>query len=52
MQKKRNKLLEEVIDNSKILDLDVDTYSMAFHALNYDSMAKMELNPNDVHGAF
>lgn len=52
MQKKRNDLLKETVEANKTLDLDRDTYTMAFHALNYDSMQLMELNPTDVHGAF
>jgi|Transcript_18645 hypothetical protein len=34
------------------LDIDVDTYSMAFKALHYKSMKQQELNPDEVHSAF
>lgn len=52
MQKKRCDLLRETQEENSVLDMDCDTYTMAFHALNYKSMQKMELNPNDVHNAF
>ena len=52
VQKKRTRLLCEVKKKDEELDVDKDTYSMAFNALNYESMKKMELNPSDVHGAF
>ena len=51
-QLKRQRLLEEVKENDQELDLDQDTYTMAFKALHFDSMNQMELNADDVHGAF
>jgi hypothetical protein len=45
-------LLAETVEKDKELDIDVDTYSMAFKALHYKSMQQQELNPEDVHDAF
>lgn len=51
-QRKRTRLLAETKEKDLELDLEVDTYTMAFKALHFDSMRQMELNPDDVHGAF
>jgi type IV secretory pathway component VirB8 len=45
-------VLEEVEENSAELDLDQDTYTMAFKALNWESQRQMDLNENEVHEAF
>ena len=52
LQKQKNALLAETVEKDKELDIDVDTYSMAFKALHYKSMQQQELNPEDVHDAF
>lgn len=52
VQEKRHKLLQEVKENDTELDLEQDTYTMAFKALHFESMQQMELNPEDVHDAF
>jgi len=38
VQTKKQALLEEVENLDKELDLDLDTYSMAFKAMHWDSM--------------
>lgn len=45
-------LLKETLENDSTLDLDDDTYTMAFKALAFQNIEKMELNVNDVHDAF
>ena len=52
MQKKRKRLLDEVEDNDCELDLDQDTYTMAFKALHWKSMEQMDLKEDDVQDAF
>ena len=52
LQQKRNKLLDEVTENDKELDLDLDTYSMAFRALNWQTIKEIELKEDEVHEAF
>lgn len=47
-QKKKQRLLDEVEENDKELDLDDDTYTMAFRALNWECMKQMELNNEEV----
>ena len=52
LQQKRNKLLDEVTEQDKELDLDLDTYTMAFRALLWDTIREIELKEDQVHGAF
>lgn len=52
LQQKRNKLLDEVTAHDKELDMDLDTYSMAFRALLWDTIKEIELKENEVHEAF
>ena len=52
IHQKKKVLLKETIDNDSTLDLGDDTYTMAFNALAYQNMDKMELSPHDVHEAF
>lgn len=47
-QKKKQRLLDEVEKNDKELDLEDDTYTMAFRALNWECMKQMELNNEEV----
>ncbi len=52
LQQKKNKLLDEVTENDKELDLDLDTYSMAFKALNWECIKEIELKETEVNEAF
>ena len=45
-------MLDEVTENDKELDLDLDTYSMAFRALNWQTIKDIELKEDEVHEAF
>ena len=51
-QKKKQKLLENIEEKDKELDLDDDTYTMAFRALNYESAHEMDLSNDEVQDAF
>lgn len=44
VQKKKMALLAETKDRDSALDIDEDTYTMAFKALHWKSMNAMELN--------
>ena len=52
IQQKKHKLLQEVKENDAEVELEADTYTMAFKALHYESMQQMGLNPDDVFDAF
>lgn len=52
VQTKKQALLEEVENLDKELDLDLDTYSMAFKAMHWDSMKQLDLTNSEVHDAF
>jgi len=51
-QKKKQKLLDNIEDSDKVLDLEDDTYTMAFKALNWQCMKEMDLNNDEVQDAF
>ena len=51
-QQKRNKLLDEVTEQDKELDLDLDTYTMAFRALLWDTIREIELKEMNVLGKY
>lgn len=46
------KMLEEVEDENRELDLDEDTYSMAFRALNLKTINQLDLNEEEIMSAF
>lgn len=51
-QEKKQKLLVDVEGKDAELDLEDDTYTMAFKALNWECMESMDLNNDEVQDAF
>jgi len=47
-QEKKQALLVSVEEADQELDLDDDTYTMAFKALNWECMESMDLNNEEV----
>merc|ERR1712032_1547039 len=51
LQEQKQKLLKETEENDKELDIDCDTYTMAFMSLHWKSMKQLDLGITEVHDA-